>query len=125
MLIPPVIPGAATITQRGGKDVDYYEISMRQIVQEILSAGLPAPTVWGYGAKAAQSNRGLLIDNAPSLTIGARWNRPVRVKRINELVDGNGNDLPHLRVALPIVEHEDNEMMRPYRIGPPQPGQPG
>jgi FtsP/CotA-like multicopper oxidase with cupredoxin domain len=24
-----------------------------------------------------------------------------------------------------IVEHEDNEMMRPYRIGPEQPGQPG
>jgi spore coat protein A, manganese oxidase len=24
-----------------------------------------------------------------------------------------------------IVEHEDNEMMRPYRIGPMQPGQPG
>ena len=24
-----------------------------------------------------------------------------------------------------IVEHEDNEMMRPYRIGPVQPGQPG
>jgi FtsP/CotA-like multicopper oxidase with cupredoxin domain len=23
-----------------------------------------------------------------------------------------------------IVEHEDNEMMRAYRIGPPQPGQP-
>ena len=23
-----------------------------------------------------------------------------------------------------IVEHEDNEMMRPYRIGPAQPGQP-
>jgi spore coat protein A len=22
------------------------------------------------------------------------------------------------------VEHEDNEMMRPYRIGPVQPGQP-
>ncbi len=24
-----------------------------------------------------------------------------------------------------IVEHEDNEMMRPFRIGPPQMGQPG
>jgi FtsP/CotA-like multicopper oxidase with cupredoxin domain len=24
-----------------------------------------------------------------------------------------------------IVSHEDNEMMRPYRIGPVQPGQPG
>jgi len=24
-----------------------------------------------------------------------------------------------------IVKHEDNEMMRPYRVGPVQPGQPG
>ncbi|HZD79912.1 MAG TPA: multicopper oxidase domain-containing protein [Actinomycetota bacterium] len=23
-----------------------------------------------------------------------------------------------------ILEHEDNEMMRPYRVGPLQPGQP-
>ena len=23
-----------------------------------------------------------------------------------------------------IVEHEDNEMMRPMRVGPPQPGEP-
>ena len=23
-----------------------------------------------------------------------------------------------------ILEHEDNEMMRPFRVGPPQPGQP-
>ncbi|HKO33375.1 MAG TPA: multicopper oxidase, partial [Candidatus Limnocylindria bacterium] len=29
-------------------------------------------------------------------TIEARWNRPVRVKWINELVDANGNYLPHL-----------------------------
>ncbi|PFG38115.1 FtsP/CotA-like multicopper oxidase with cupredoxin domain [Georgenia soli] len=25
----------------------------------------------------------------------------------------------------PILEHEDNQMMRPYRVGPPQEGQPG
>ena len=31
MLIPPVMPRAATIRQPGGKPVDYYEISMRQI----------------------------------------------------------------------------------------------
>jgi spore coat protein A, manganese oxidase len=96
MLIPPVMPRADTIVQRGGKNVDYYEISMRQFTQQILPAGLPATTVWGYGAKAAQSNRGLLIHNAPSLTIEAMWNRPVRVKWINELVDGNGTFLPHL-----------------------------
>ena len=96
MLIPPVMPRADTITRPGGKPVDYYEISMRQFAQQILPAGLPATTVWGYGANAAQSNRGLLIHNAPSLTIEAMWSRPVRVKWINELVDGNGNYLPHL-----------------------------
>src|SRR5688572_22839188 len=55
MLIPPVMPRAGTIKQRGGKNVDSYEISMRQIEQQILPASLPATTVWGYGAVEAQS----------------------------------------------------------------------
>ena len=96
LLVPPVMPRADTITQPGGKPVDYYEISMRQFAQQILPAGLPATTVWGYGGIAAQSDRGLLIHNAPSLTIEAMWGRPVRVKWINELVDRNGHFLPHL-----------------------------
>jgi FtsP/CotA-like multicopper oxidase with cupredoxin domain len=96
MLIPPVMPRAGTIKMPGGKQVDSYEISMRQVDQQILPAGLPATAVWGYGGKAAQSNRGLLLHNAPSLTIEAQYNRPVRVKWINELVDANGNFLPHL-----------------------------
>ena len=96
LLIPPVMPRADTISQRGGKAVDYYEISMRQFEQQILPASLPKTRVWGYGAKTAQSKRGLLVHNAPSLTIEAMWNRPVRVKWINELVDGSRNYLPHL-----------------------------
>ena len=96
MLVPPVMPRADSIPQRGGKPVDYYEISMRQFPQQILPAGLPVTTVWGYGGIAAQSNRGLLLHNAPSLTIEASWGRPVRVKWINELVDGNGHFRPHL-----------------------------
>src|SRR5215208_4770942 len=96
ILIPPVMPRAGTIKQPGGKSVDYYEISMRQFKQQILPADLPETTVWGYGAIRAQSNRGLLIHNAPSLTIEARANRPVRIKWINDLVDDNGNYLPHL-----------------------------
>jgi spore coat protein A len=97
MLIPPVMPRAGTITMPSGKPVDSYEISVRQFDQQILPAGFrPATTVWGYGAVAAQSNRGLTIHNAPSLTIEAQYNRPVRVKWINELVDGAGNFLPHL-----------------------------
>jgi FtsP/CotA-like multicopper oxidase with cupredoxin domain len=96
MLIPPVMPRAAVLRTPGGKPVDYYEISMRQLEQQILPAGLPATTVWGYGGKAARSNRGLLVHNAPSLTIEATVNRPVRIKWINELMDAEGGYLPHL-----------------------------
>ena len=96
LLIPPVMPRAGTITLTGGKNADYYEISMKQFAQQILPSGLPATTVWGYGAVTSASKRGLLVHNAPSLTIEARWNRPVRVKWINDLKDTNGDFLPHL-----------------------------
>ena len=96
LLIPPVMPKAGTIVQHGGKNVDYYEISMKQISQQILPNGLPATIVWGYGAVSAANKRGLVIHNAPSLTIEARWNTPVRVKWINDLKDANGDFRPHL-----------------------------
>jgi FtsP/CotA-like multicopper oxidase with cupredoxin domain len=96
LLVPPVMPRAGTLTMPGGKPADYYEISMRQISQQILPAGLPATTVWGYGAVSSASRRGLLVHHAPSLTIESMWKRPVRIKWINELVDANGNYLPHL-----------------------------
>ena len=78
MLIPPVMPRAGRITLTGGKNADYYEISMKQFTQQILPEGLPTTTVWGYGAVASDSKRGLLVHHAPSLTIEAKWNRPVR-----------------------------------------------
>jgi spore coat protein A len=96
MLVPPVMPRAGTITMPGGKPADYYEISMRQLSQQILPAGLPATTVWGYGAVKSASSRGLLLHHAPSLTIETTWKRPVRIKWINELVDAAGNYRPHL-----------------------------
>ncbi|WP_353815172.1 multicopper oxidase family protein [Agromyces sp. SYSU T00266] len=96
LLVPPVMPRAGTVNRKGGKPADYYEISVRQFTQQILPAGLPATTVWGYGATSSESRKGLLIHNAPSLTIESKWGRPVRVKWINELVDADGNALPHL-----------------------------
>ena len=96
LLVPPVMPTADTVTRTGGKNIDYYEISMKQFQQQILPAGLPATTVWGYGAVASQSKNGLLLHNAPSLTIEAQYNRPVRVKWINDLKDADGNFRPHL-----------------------------
>ncbi len=69
-LVPPVMPKAGTITKRRGKPVDYYEISMKQFSQQILPGpggpnGFPPTTVWGYGAVASASKRGLLLHNAP------------------------------------------------------------
>jgi len=96
MLIPPVMPRAGTIKSMMGKNGDYYEISMKQFPQQVLPAGHPATTLWGYGAVTAQKKNGLLLHNAPSLTIEAQWQRPVRVKWINDLVDANGDFLPHL-----------------------------
>jgi len=96
LLIPPAMPRAAKVNQAGMKNVDYYEIAMRQFEQQVLPAGLPATMLWGYGPNPATVQGGPVIFNAPSLTIEAKHNRPVRVKWINELVDGNGNYLPHL-----------------------------
>jgi len=96
LLIPPVMPRAGVWRLKDGRAADYYEISMRQISQQILPAGYPRTTVWGYGAIAGQRGQGLLLHNAPSLTIEARWNQPTVVKWVNELVDASGNYLPHL-----------------------------
>jgi spore coat protein A len=46
---------------------------------------------------------------------------PGQVTRVRARFTGPGQFVWHCH----IVEHEDNEMMRPYRIGPPQPDQPG
>ena len=45
---------------------------------------------------------------------------PGQVTRVKARFNTPGQFVWHCH----IVEHEDNEMMRPYRIGPRQPGQP-
>ena len=45
---------------------------------------------------------------------------PGQVTRVKARFDNPGQFVWHCH----IVEHEDNEMMRPYRVGPEQPGQP-
>ena len=46
---------------------------------------------------------------------------PGQVTRVRAQFNTPGQFVWHCH----IVEHEDNEMMRPFRIGPEQPGQPG
>jgi FtsP/CotA-like multicopper oxidase with cupredoxin domain len=127
MLIPPVMPKAGVLKQKGGKLVDYYEISMKQFAEQILPAGSPMTTVWGYGSvNGAGSKNALLLHNAPSLTIEAQAGRPVRIKWINDLKDATtGNYLPHLLPVDPTLHwanppggtmHRD---MRPHFMDTP------
>jgi spore coat protein A len=93
LVIPPAMPRTAKVPVRGGKSVDYYEIGVRQFRQHILpeSMGLAPTTVWSYGSVNHPGSF-----NYPAFTVEASWRKPVRVKWINELVDANGNYLPHL-----------------------------
>ena len=63
------------VLQPQGKSVNSasYKVTMAQFQQQVLPAGFPATTVWGYEG------------SYPGPTIEARRNKPVSVKWINEL----------------------------------------
>ena len=87
-----LVPGAMPKSPGSTPALDYYEIAMRQFEQQVLPDSMPKTTVWGYGS-ATEPNA---LFNAPSLTIEATVDKPVRIKWINDLIDDNGNYLPHL-----------------------------
>jgi bilirubin oxidase len=87
LIIPPAMPQSPS----PDADMDYYEIAVRQFNQQVLPEGFPATTVWSYGPANYPESF-----NFPAYTVEAKYNRPVRIKWINDLVDENGNFLPHL-----------------------------
>jgi len=98
LVIPPAMPRTSKLPVRMDKSIDYYEIAVRQFQQQILPSGWPTTTVWGYGSV---NHPGTF--NYPSFTVEAKWNTPVRVKWINQLVDAAGNYLPHLLTVDPTL----------------------
>jgi FtsP/CotA-like multicopper oxidase with cupredoxin domain len=91
LVVPPAMPRTAKLRVKRGKNIDYYEIAVRQFDQQILPAGFPRTTVWSYGSPRHPGSF-----NYPAFTIEAKWRAPVRVKWINQLVDAQGRALPHL-----------------------------
>ncbi len=89
LVIPPAMP--KTFKPRLPQNIDYYEIAVRQFQQRILPTGMSMTTVWSYGSINHPATF-----NYPAFTIEARFNRQIRVKWINQLVDSSGNFLPHL-----------------------------
>ena len=94
LLVPPAMPRTRKIKVRGDRNIDYYEIAVRQFRQQILPSGYPTTTVWGYGSVSGQT--GATVFNAPSLTVEAKYGTPVRIKWINQLMDGSGKYRRHL-----------------------------
>jgi spore coat protein A len=93
LVIPPAMPRTGTLARGRAKDVDYYEIAVRQFRQRILPPSMPLEptTVWSYGSVNHPGSF-----NYPAFTIEAEWQRPVRVKWINGLVTPSGAFRPHL-----------------------------
>jgi bilirubin oxidase len=91
---PPAMPGEFR------KNKDKYKIAMRQFTQRILSDPHPETPVWSYGSI---DHPGTVLEggtfNYPAFTIEAKWNKTVQVLWRNQLVDENGNFLPHLLKA--------------------------
>ncbi|HZO85924.1 MAG TPA: multicopper oxidase [Verrucomicrobiae bacterium] len=86
LIIPPAMPRTST-----SPALDYYEIAVRQFQQQILPRPWPATTIWSYGSA---NHAGSF--NYPSFTIEAQWNKPLRVKWLNQLMNANRNYLPHI-----------------------------
>jgi spore coat protein A, manganese oxidase len=122
LVIPPAMPRTRKLTVRGGKNIDYYEIAVRQFQQQVLPAGLPPTTVWSYGS----ANHPWSF-NFPAFTIEAKWRAPVRVKWINDLKDANNQYLPHLLPVDPTLHWAnpgggiDGRDMRPSFSSTPDP----
>ncbi|MBS4095351.1 MAG: multicopper oxidase domain-containing protein [Sulfuricella sp.] len=90
LVVLPAMPQAGHgAGQRGA--VDRYEIAARQFRQQVLPAGLPTTTVWGYGAPSHPESF-----HYPAYTIEARYRIPLQAHWINELKDDQGRYLPHL-----------------------------
>lgn len=86
LAVPPVMP-----SDSADGSVDRYTIGVRRFRQQILPSGSPATTVWGYGSVGHPRTF-----SSPGFTFEATADRPVRVTWVNELVDAEGNYLPHM-----------------------------
>jgi FtsP/CotA-like multicopper oxidase with cupredoxin domain len=113
LVIPPVMNKTGEGVDGRGLPTDEYDIAVRQFKQQILPGGIwdtiagtnynfPATTIWSYGpagdpvpaggvAPAANSQF-----NYPAYTIENIKDRTTKVNWINDLVDAQGNALPHL-----------------------------
>ena len=139
-VLPLVKPPATPLSNGSNKSKDKYKIAVRQFNQRILSPPHPVTPVWSYGSTdfpGTVAEGGTF--NYPAFKVlgrGANGSQPPEpcetgskdtviaypgeIARIKATYDLPGFYVWHCH----IVEHEDNEMMRPYHVGPISPDAP-
>lgn len=93
LYIPPAMPRIGTAS-----GVDLYQVAARQFTQQILPAGFPRTTVFGFGSVTDATTF-----HYPANTIEARAGTPVRVTWSNQLLTATGKYRPHLLPIDPTV----------------------
>ncbi|MBW2509411.1 MAG: hypothetical protein JRE81_12320, partial [Deltaproteobacteria bacterium] len=86
LVIPPVL-----FDDQGGTAPLDVTVSVRQIEQQVLPAGFPKTPLWAYGDPgnpATFNNPGFTIEVTKDVMSVVRWS--------NELLDADGNYLPHI-----------------------------
>ncbi|HEX6383836.1 MAG TPA: multicopper oxidase [Anaerolineae bacterium] len=89
---PPAMPG------KSNKNKNKFDIAVRQFQQRILPEPHPKTTVWSYGSVKHPSTF-----NYPAFTIEANWNKTTQVLWRNQLLDAQGDFLPHLLPVEPTL----------------------
>jgi hypothetical protein len=106
LLLPPITPlPPATVTRR------------LALLEELSMFFDDTPVETELGIVSGDPNTGVGTWTKLEWRLPVTENPMVGATEVWELYNATAD-------AHPIVEHEDNEMMRPYRIGPVQPGAP-
>ena len=95
LVIPPVL-------HDDGGSASSFDVSLRQINQQVLPAGFPPTPLWAYG----DPNNPATFNN-PGFTIEVTKDIETTVTWINELVDGSNKYLPHIiqdQNGVPLVD---------------------
>jgi spore coat protein A len=112
---PPVFVPQKVRDPATGLMTDYYTIIATQFKEQILPAGYPKTTVWGYGGIAKDAITGAplgFVRNSPSPTIEATRGTPVNVAWVN------GIYTPYLFATDPTLDWTNpNNMAKPSPEG--------
>ena len=83
---PPVFVPTKAYDPKTGLLTDYYAVQMSQFKEQILPAGYPKTTVWGYGGLAKDAVTGAslgFVRNSPGPSFEAKVGTPINVKWSN------------------------------------------